>query len=278
MDLQDKNLPPARHASTDRRSHLPAIRRWFDLPIQRPGLRSTLPEPVIPAPGQIMLLTGPSGSGKSRLLRRLRRRSAGQLTWIRLDQSPLPKRPLIDCFLCMPLTEALDALARVGLAEAALFERLPARLSDGQRFRLRLALALCQAARHRPSEDTPSSIVDRPDDDPVSLRKGTPAPVVLWCDEFAATLDDVTAAVVARAIRRAVVPDSSDFSVILASGREGLLEALEPDLIVRCDFDRYTFERTSPAARLCPVGPSTPFASPSAPHPRSSNLTRRTSR
>jgi ABC-type ATPase with predicted acetyltransferase domain len=59
--------------------------------------------------------------------------------------------------------------------------------------------------------------------------------VVLAADEFAAPLDRITALVVARALRKAVSA-RPDLCAIVATTREDLATALNPDLIVHCDF------------------------------------------
>src|SRR5205085_438875 len=107
--------------------------------------------------------------------------------------------------------DALRSLSRVGLAEVWTYLRTPAELSEGQRWRLRLALALVSPTR------CPRTI--------------------LACDEFAAKLDRVSASVVARTLRRTIC-GSGKVSAIVATSHDDLIRALEPDVIVRCDFGR----------------------------------------
>src|SRR4051812_18187527 len=95
-------------------------------------------------PGDVVLFVGPSGSGKSSLLR-----AAGQqLEAVDAGSLKLPDLPLADA-LPGPLEERLDRLAACGLSEARLLLRTPAELSDGQRYRFRLAYAACMASRER---------------------------------------------------------------------------------------------------------------------------------
>ena len=124
---------------------------------------------------------------------------------------------------CDPrLRETLLALARVGLAEAWTYLRTPAELSDGQRWRLRLAVALDRARRATTNHPT--------------------ARVVLVADEFAALLDRVTGCVVARSLRRTIGPGSR-VAALVATAHDGVTRALSPDVLVRCDFGRVTVEK-----------------------------------
>jgi len=197
-------------------SHVQDVIALFDLappPAKPPAFDARR---FLPKAGQLVLLTGPSGAGKTTLLRSLRK--SIRRNRIDLDRITLPRRPVIDCF-DPPATfcQKLSLLSRVGLAEAHTYLRRPEEISEGQRFRLRLAIALHRSTRH------------------TCGRRGG-AVVTLLCDEFAAPLDDITAAVAGRALRRAIDASESRLSAVVATGREQLAAALAPDLIVRCDF------------------------------------------
>ena len=168
-------------------------------------------------PGSLTLITGASGAGKSSLLRATRE-AHPQRRWIDLVTIAAPDAPLVDCFDDLPLRATLELLARVGLAEAWSYLRTPAELSEGQRWRFRLARAIHEAARH-------------PDDAPV-----------IACDEFAAVLDRVTAIVVAHRLRRAidVTPHAA---AVVATSHEDIEPALAAEVIVRCDFGRIANEQ-----------------------------------
>lgn len=89
--------------------------------------------------GDVVYITGQSGSGKSLLLRDLAEQMAAKgLVVANIDQIVLPEVPLVDQ-IGKNTTEALELLSKAGLNDAYLFIRKPSELSDGQRYRLRLA-------------------------------------------------------------------------------------------------------------------------------------------
>jgi hypothetical protein len=88
--------------------------------------------------------------------------------WLDLSSIDLPDLPLVDCFGNAPLERILPLLSRVGLAEAWSYLRAPAQLSEGQRWRLKLALSLHQATGSHGARQSPgagaSSTATRPAD------------------------------------------------------------------------------------------------------------------
>ncbi|MCX5647003.1 MAG: hypothetical protein NTZ17_20330 [Phycisphaerae bacterium] len=154
-------------------------------------------------PGDIVYLTGPSGAGKSVLLRELERcvpaSDAVNLTGIDLPQD----RTVVDCFDSDVVT-SLRALSTVGLSDVFSILNRPCWLSDGQKYRFRLARA---------------------------LAAGKP---FVFADEFCSELDRITAATVAFNVHR--LAKRARTTLVLASCRDDILMDLAPDVLVVKDF------------------------------------------
>ena len=218
------------------------------------------------APGTITLIAGPSGSGKTTLLRALESqmlhrptdvsRSLGpnrvtvatrssapasggrksplgahssvtaplvRLPVVDLGAIHLPGARVIDCLDPLPVEEALEWLARFGLGEVWCYLSPASRLSAGQRFRLRLAIAV-----HRATQ--------------IAARHGG---AIVLADEFANSLDRITARLVSRNLRRALT--GSPIAALLATAHEDLEPALAPDSIIHCDFGAWQCHRAQTA-------------------------------
>jgi ABC-type ATPase with predicted acetyltransferase domain len=92
-------------------------------------------------PRDIVHITGDSGSGKSILLKALEKdiREDLGLSCINIaDIQPILGRPLVET-VGSSLEEALELLSRVGLNDAYLFLRNYEHLSEGQKYRWKLA-------------------------------------------------------------------------------------------------------------------------------------------
>ncbi len=205
---------------------------------------STRPQPqrLIPPttltlrPGQITFITGPSGAGKSTLLKLIH--TALQQRPVRLASldhlPPAPDRPLVDCFGRLPLARVTGLLARAGLGEARTLLLTPAQLSSGQLWRFQLARALARLSpRRRPHR----------------LR-------VLLTDEFAAGLDALTAAVLARNVRRWT--RHHRIAAVLATSRTELLEPLEPEVLVYKGLGQALIARQRGGERITADQPAAP--------------------
>jgi len=191
--------------------------------------------------GDLVFVTGPSGTGKSSLLRAAGR----QLDAIDVAALPLPACPLVDA-LTGTVDERLARLAACGLSEARLLLRSPDELSDGQRYRFRLAYALDWVERSAPG-------VSR----------------FLLADEFAANLDRTLAKVLAFNVRK--LCSRTGVCFLLATTHEDLLEDLEPDLWVRCLGDGHIeVERRDVKKNGSPL--RTTFGSRKAPAPTGRTL------
>ena len=222
-DAFRRSVPPVRSPLAERAAQL------FGLPIVKPsGPDRPRPawadQPVeVPRPGEVLLLAGPSGGGKSTRLRAIAASSAVRT----FDVARVRLRPVpcVDQFGCSrdpaaDLKHAAGLLARVGLAEAFVFLRLPSELSDGQRWRLRLAIVIHRVMRHN------------------ALRDDGALPLIV-ADEFGAVLDRVTACTVARSLRRTIdrlTRVGVSVAAAVATSHDDLERALLPDRVDWCEI------------------------------------------
>ncbi len=156
-------------------------------------------------PGQLALITGPSATGKSSILRALARQPHS-IAPERID-APQSRTTVIDALSRIPhdLPDALQALSASGLADAFLPSRPIAALSEGERARFRIARAMLHAEHALGRGDSPTILLD----------------------DFADNLDDATAISVSIALRRwlAAHPRAR---IIIATLRPHLLAHLCP--------------------------------------------------
>lgn len=191
-----------------------AVAAMFGLGVDEARTQTIIPSTTIELRGgAVVFVTGASGSGKSSLLGLIDSALAGRddASVLRFDGlDALPDLPLVDLFPSLSLARALELLSLAGLNDAFVMLRRPGELSDGQRYRLRLAQAMAAA-------------IDRAEGDTRLL--------VVLADELGATLDRVTAAVIARNIRK-WVSTQDRVCFVGATTHDDLLEFLRPDVLV----------------------------------------------
>jgi ABC-type ATPase with predicted acetyltransferase domain len=154
--------------------------------------------------GDVVYITGQSGSGKSLLLKDLatemikRKISVADLNDVRLED-----KPVIE-LVGKSTPQAAELLAKAGISDAWIYIRKPSELSDGQRYRLKLAKVM-------------ESDAD------------------VWiADEFGAVLDRPTAKAVAFSLQK--VARRFNKTLIVATTHTDLKDELGPSLIITKRF------------------------------------------
>ena len=147
--------------------------------------------------GDIVYITGQSGSGKSIALRELAAQISQHQMVCNIDSVSLRESPLIEQ-VGSSTDDAIRILSAAGLNDAYLFLRKPSELSDGQLYRLKIAKLI-------ESEDR------------------------VWvADEFGAVLDRTTAKVVAFNLQKQARAVGA--TVIIATTHKDLYEELGPNV------------------------------------------------
>ncbi len=154
------------------------------------------------SPRDIVLVTGDSGSGKSVLLRAIREdlgSEAVDMADVHVDEN----KPLIDT-IGATIEEAFELLSKVGLNDAFLFLRPYKQLSDGQKYRYRVAKLIESGAQW-------------------------------WLmDEFCALLDRDTAKIIAFNVQKLARQQGK--AVIVATTHGDLFEDLAPSVNIHKRF------------------------------------------
>jgi ABC-type ATPase with predicted acetyltransferase domain len=156
-------------------------------------------------PKDIVYLTGDSGSGKSVLLdaivRDLKPQEAARMSNVEID----PEKPLTDT-VGSSVKEGLKLLSKMGLNDTFLFVRRYSQLSDGQKYRYRLAKLIENGSQW-------------------------------WImDEFCATLHRDTAKIVAFNVQK--LARKLDKTVVAATTHTDLFEDLAPSIHIHKRFGK----------------------------------------
>jgi ABC-type ATPase involved in cell division len=179
------------------------VARYFG--VAPAGARVVLPELVVPiSPGRIVAFVGHSGTGKSTALNLVEAQFPQAHNISRMTFPA--NRALIDAVAPRAsLSEAMSMLSQCALGEAQLWMRVYEELSDGEKFRARLARAIGFAT------------------------EGT-VPGLLIIDEFASGLHRRAAKSIAYNLRR--LATRRGLAVVLATNNDDILADLQPDMRV----------------------------------------------
>lgn len=174
--------------------------------------------------GDVVYITGQSGAGKSVLLRELAKQmEARGKSVANIDEVKFEDAPLIDQ-IGKDTNDAIRLLGAAGISDAYLYVRKPFELSDGQKYRFRLAKLLESEAK-------------------------------VWvADEFLAVLDRTSAKVIAYSIQK--VARATGATLMVATTHTDMVQDLSPDLMVEKRFREKvrveTFERAGELAASRP--------------------------
>jgi ABC-type transport system involved in cytochrome c biogenesis ATPase subunit/GNAT superfamily N-acetyltransferase len=181
-----------------------AVAEAFGLGVDEEHTFTVLDTELKIRPNDVVYVTGDSGSGKSVLLRAIKQDlgpEALDVGDIEVDKD----KPLIET-VGETLEEGLHLLAKVGLSDAFLFLRTFSELSDGQKYRYRIAKLMESKAQ-------------------------------FWIlDEFAATLDRDTAKIVSFNLQKLARQEGR--CVIAATTHGDLARDLNPDVHVHKRFGK----------------------------------------
>lgn len=161
-------------------------------------------QPVRVNQGDVVYITGQSGSGKSQLLKDLQRQMKAEGKHVvNIDDVQFEDRPLIDQ-IGVDTNDAIRLMGSAGLNDAYLWVRKPHELSDGQRYRFRLAKCIESKAE-------------------------------VWvADEFLAVLDRTAAKIIAYAVQK--VSRRAGATLMVATTHTDMVPDLGPDLFVEKRF------------------------------------------
>lgn len=164
--------------------------------------------------GDVIYITGQSGSGKSILLRELSSKMSEKgLQVSDIDSVEFKNEPLINQ-IGKSTQEALEILSIAGLNDAYLYIRKPQELSDGQKYRFKLAKLIESKAQ-------------------------------VWvADEFLAVLDRVTARVIAFNMQK--VARRVKATLIVATTHLDMVDDLAPNIYIEKRYREKVYIVSSP--------------------------------
>jgi ABC-type lipoprotein export system ATPase subunit/N-acetylglutamate synthase-like GNAT family acetyltransferase len=171
--------------------------------------------------GDLVFVTGDSGGGKTLLLKAFKSFFGGEAVELS-DLHVNPEEALIEG-VGSDTKEAIEILSLCGLDDAFLFLRRFKELSDGQKYRYKLAKLLNSKEKS------------------------------VWIvDEFCATLDRVMAKIIAYLFQK--VARRLGKTVVVGTTHDDLIEDFQPDVLVRKGFERDAdVQRSNPIRKPCSV-------------------------
>lgn len=188
-------------ATVDRTDRVLEVAEAFGLGLDNKEFVIFDQQPLEVMQGDVVYITGQSGSGKSLALRELKKQMSEKHIQVSdIDEIPLDaSKPIIDQ-IGKNTADALNLLSIAGLNDAYLFVRKPQELSDGQRYRFKLAKLIESGAQ-------------------------------VWvADEFLAVLDRVTAKVIAFNLQKTARKLGA--TLMVATTHTDMVEDLAPNLYI----------------------------------------------
>jgi len=177
----------------------------FGVPMAAPGREFAVDLAHAFQPGTVTLIAGPSGSGKSLLLNEIARLSPTSRLVLSVP-FPLDVAVVDAVAPTRPMAEAIGVLTACGIGEPMLWIRRFRELSDGEKFRAKLART-------------------------VTLHRRTRSRAPLLCDEFGSLLHQRLAKATAFNLRKLATRER--IALVIATSRDDLERDLQPDCVIR---------------------------------------------